>query len=121
MVIDFKYAGEQGVIFFLSESDVMLTSGIVRNDAILYYTDGATGEVFWRNALRLEALEKQTSVELLAARQAVIVTSDKAFQTDQEVKRVENHEEEQTEEVAAAGPTRAGQPEGCAFGCALHG
>ena len=79
LVIDLKYAVEQGVIFFLSESDVMLMSA---SDAILCCTDGATGEVFWRNALRLEALEKQTSVELLGARQAVIVTPDEAFQTD---------------------------------------
>ena len=92
------------MIFFLSKSNVMLTSDIVPNDAI-HYTDGATGKVVWRNALRLEALENQTSVESLAARQAVIVTSDEAFQTDKEGNRVKNPEEEQTNEDTAASST----------------
>ena len=76
LVVDFKYAIELGVVFFLS--DVMLTADIVPNDAILYYSDAQTGEVLWRNALRLEALESQTTVESLAARRAVIVTADEA-------------------------------------------
>ena len=111
LVVDFKYAIELGAIFLLSESDVMLTCDIVPNDAILYYSDAQTGEVLWRNALCLEALENQTTVESLAARQAVIVTSDEAFQTDKEGKRAKNPEEEQTNEDTAASSTRPGQPE----------
>ena len=72
-------------------------------------SDAQTGEVLWRNALRLEALESQTTVESLAARRAVIVTADEAFQTDKEGKRAKNPEEEQTNEDTAA--TRPGQPE----------
>ena len=69
------------VLSFSSESDVVLTSDIVRNYAILYYTDAPTGEVLWRNALRLEA-------------------SDEAFQTDK-----------QSNEDTAASSTRPGQPQ----------
>ena len=108
LVIDFKYAIELGVVFFLSESDVMLTADIVPNDSILYYTDAKTGEVLWRNALRLEALENQTTVDMLAARRAVTVTADKAFQTDAEGNRATNPEEEQTNEDTAA--SCPGQP-----------
>ena len=61
LVVDFKYAIELGVVFFLSESDVMLTADIVPNDAILYYTDAQTGEVLWRNALRLDWRAKRLS------------------------------------------------------------
>ena len=116
LVVDFKNAVELGIIFSLSESDVMLTSDIVPNDAILYSTDAQTGEVLWRNALRLEALENQTIVESLAARQAVIVTSDEAFQTDKDGKRAKNPEEEQTNEDTAASSTRPGQPEADSVG-----
>ena len=108
LVIDFKYAIELGVVFFLSESDVMLTADIVPNDSILYYTDAKTGEVLWRNALRLEALENQTTLDTLAARRAVTVTADEAFQTDAEGNRATNPEEEQTNEDTAA--SRPGQP-----------
>ena len=108
-VVDFKYAIELGVVFFLSESDVMLTADIVPNDAILYYSDAQTGEVLWRNALRLEALESQTTVDSLAARRAVTVTADEAFQTDTEGNRAMNPEEEQTNEDTVV--TRPGQPE----------
>ena len=106
LVVDFKYAIELGVVFFLSESDVMLTADIVPNDAILYYTDAQTGEVLWRNALRLEALESQTTVDSLAARRAVTVTADEAFQTDAEGNRATNPEDEQTNEDMAV--TRPG-------------
>ena len=75
---------------------------------ILYYTDAQTGEVLWRNALRLEALENQTTVDSLAARRAVTVTADEAFQTDVEGNRATNPEEEQTNEDTAA--ASLGQP-----------
>ena len=39
LVVDFKYAIELGVVFFLSESDVMLTADIVPNDAIFGRAD----------------------------------------------------------------------------------